>query len=238
MKHATSPVAQEAVSRILIVDDHPLYSDALEAALDLIYADCDIHKASSLGAALDIIANGFSPELVMFDLKLPDVSGISGFDKLRAQIPGAHILVISSLASVDLVQSLIRQGASGFLPKDASATKLKAVLAEITAGHIYVPEDYRIQGDREGCAPAEKVHPILQELTPQQQKIMKLICRGKPNKQIAYELSLAEATVKAHITALLRRLGARNRTQAVVMVEGAIAAQPGLEPEARAFLNN
>jgi DNA-binding NarL/FixJ family response regulator len=75
-------------------------------------------------------------------------------------------------------------------------------------------------------------------MTPQQKRIMRLICRGKANKQIAYELSLAEATVKAHITALLRRLGVRNRTQAVVMVEGAIAQQFGDEPEARAFLRH
>ena len=83
---------------------------------------------------------------------------------------------------------------------------------------------------------AELDHPVLADLTPQQQRIMRLICCGKPNKQIAYELSLAEATVKAHITALLRRLGVRNRTQAVVMVEGAMAGQRGAEPEARAFL--
>ena len=118
------------------------------------------------------------------------------------------------------------------------ARKLKSVLAEIVNGCIYVPEDYRSQpqsceDDRIGAD-----HPVLSELTPQQQRIMKLICTGKPNKQIAYELSLAEATVKAHITALLRRLGVRNRTQAVVLVEGALARQAGSEPEARAFLMN
>jgi len=235
MEDATPQVASEPLRSILIVDDHPLYRDALESALELIFFGAKISKSNSLGGAVTIIDSGFVPDLVMFDLKLPDVSGISGFCKLRGIVPDARILVISSLASVELVQSLMRQGAAGFLPKDASALTLKSVLAKIMAGHTHVPKDYQTQAE---CETTEHLHPVLRALTPQQQRIMKLICTGKPNKQIAYELSLAEATVKAHITALLRRLGARNRTQAVVMVEGAIARQSGSEPEVRAFLNN
>ncbi|MFK7762459.1 MAG: LuxR C-terminal-related transcriptional regulator [Roseobacter sp.] len=228
-----------SISKVLIVDDHPLYSDALESALELVFVDCDIRKTQSLGDALAMIEAGFDPELVMFDLKLPDVTGISGFVALRRQLAKARILVISSLASFDLVQSLLQEGAAGFLPKDTSARGLRSVLGEITAGRVYVPKDYQQPNDCErDMLASEFRHPKLAELTPQQQRIMRLICRGKPNKQIAYELSLAEATVKAHITALLRRLGVRNRTQAVVMVEGAMAAQLGSEPEARAFLKH
>ena len=239
MDHATDIVAPADVRSILIVDDHPLYRDALESALDLMYSGAEIRKSNTLGGALKTIETGFKPDLVMFDLKLPDVSGISGFCRLRAAVPQSRILVISSLASVELVQSLMREGASGFLPKDASANKLKSVLARIMTGQTYVPEDFRVSdGTRQARETTEHLHPVLQDLTPQQQRIMKLICTGKPNKQIAYELSLAEATVKAHITALLRRLGARNRTQAVVMVEGAAVVERGPEPEVRAFLNN
>lgn len=239
MQHMLAPIQQDAVSKILVVDDHPLYSDALEAALELVFENCVIRKASSLGEAMDQSKAGFDPELVMFDLKLPDVTGISGFVSIRQQLPNARILVISSLASFDLVQSLLNEGACGFLPKDTSARALRSVLAEITAGRTYVPSDYRTPSDcdRDSLA-AEFDHPKLAELTPQQKRIMRLICCGKPNKQIAYELSLAEATVKAHITALLRRLGVRNRTQAVVLVEGALAEQRGDEPEARAFLKH
>lgn len=234
-----TPNQQGMVSSMLIVDDHPLYSDALESALELVFEDCDIRKASTLSDALELARGGFAPELVMFDLKLPDVTGISGFRTLRAHLPNARVLVISSLASFDLVHSLLHEGAAGFLPKDTSARDLRSVLAEITAGNIYVPKDFR-QPSRDGreAICSEFDHPSLAELTPQQKRIMRLICRGKPNKQIAYELSLAEATVKAHITALLRRLGVRNRTQAVVMVESAIAQQAGDEPEARAFLRH
>ncbi|WP_299740865.1 response regulator transcription factor [uncultured Roseobacter sp.] len=237
MEHVRAPIDQDSVSRILIVDDHPLYNDALESALELVFAECDIRKASNLSDALAEAKTGFDPELVMFDLKLPDVIGISGFVSLRQQLPDAKILVISSLASFDLVQSLLKEGACGFLPKDTSARALRSVLAEITNGRTYVPKEYQTPSNCDGQA-VEFDHPKLADLTPQQQRIMKLICCGKPNKQIAYELSLAEATVKAHITALLRRLGVSNRTQAVVMVEGAMAAQRAAEPEARAFLKH
>lgn len=238
MEHVRAPIIRDAVSSILIVDDHPLYSDALESALELVFADCDIRKARSLAEAMDAAKTGFEPDLVMFDLKLPDVTGISGFVSLRQELPLARILVISSLASFDLVQSLLREGASGFLPKDTSARGLRSVLAEITAGRTYVPKDYQQPKHCERGDAADLDHPKLADLTPQQQRIMRLICCGKPNKQIAYELSLAEATVKAHITALLRRLGVRNRTQAVALVEGNMAAQIGDAPEAWAFLKH
>ncbi|MEO0386920.1 MAG: response regulator transcription factor [Pseudomonadota bacterium] len=223
---------------VLIVDDHPLYSDALAAALELAFPCCRIEKAETLNEAIACLEGGFAPELVMFDLKLPDVTGISGFMRLRRHLPDTPVLVISSLASAALVQSLLREGAIGFLPKDSSAQELRAVLARIAEGETHVPHAFQAHGDAAAhrrCG--SEMNPMLASLTPQQQKIMRLICAGKPNKQIAYELSLAEATVKAHITALLRRLEVNNRTQAAVLVEAALATNPSDDPEARAFLN-
>lgn len=236
MKQGTKPQQRPQVSSVLIVDDHPLYSDALAGALELVFEDCQFVKAQTLGEAMIALDNGLKPDLVMFDLKLPDVTGISGFIKLRDRVSDTPILVISSLASTELVQALVREGAAGFLPKDSSAQRLRTVLTEIVAGRKYVPKDYLQTKTVQPCEDAR--FSKLAALTPQQQKIMKLICAGKPNKQIAYELSLAEATVKAHITALLRRLGVQNRTQAAVLVEGAgMPGGPGTdEPEARAFL--
>jgi DNA-binding NarL/FixJ family response regulator len=237
MTHMTAPARPRALVSVLIVDDHPLYSDALASALKLVFDDCELQVAHSLGEALEQVDAGFQPDLVMFDLKLPDVTGISGFVKLRSRLPEARILVISSLASVELVQSLLREGAAGFLPKDAGAATLREAVEKIVAGGTHVPKAYREAGTAPDMpCPRDFEHPKLAALTPQQQRIVRLICDGKPNKQIAYELSLAEATVKAHITALLRRLGVRNRTQAVIMVEAAMAEQGGDEPEARAFL--
>ncbi|MEO9517277.1 MAG: response regulator transcription factor [Paracoccaceae bacterium] len=237
--HATaSPVTDGHLSNVLIVDDHPLYSDALASALAHGFEDCRIRKAFTLKETFEALDTGFDPDLIMFDLKLPDVCGISGFQELRKRMPNARVLVISSLASAELVQSLLDSGAMGFLPKDASAKTLKYAVTEITSGRRYVPQEYRQgdSGEHDRCV--FQSNPELANLTPQQTRILKLICVGKPNKQIAYELSLAEATVKAHITALLRRLGVRNRTQAVVLVESVLARALGNEPEARAFLQH
>lgn len=239
MQHSSAIDARRKTSKMLIVDDHPLYSDALASALEFVFEDCLIRKTGSLQQTFEALEDGFDPDLVMFDLKLPDVAGISGFQELRKRLPDTQVLVISSLASVELVQSLLEAGAAGFLPKDSSAKTLKFAVNEITSGREYVPKEYqRSDGSSASEACPFQDIPELASLTPQQIRILKLICLGKPNKLIAYELSLAEATVKAHITALLRRLGVRNRTQAVVRVESILARQSGTEPEARAFLQN
>ena len=240
MKH--DPVAQPTgrIRSVVIVDDHPLYGDALASALRHVFQDCTIHTAKSLGEAMDVVDRDAAPDLVMFDLKLPDVTGISGFLSLRDRIPDTPILVISSLTSVDIVQALMDAGAAGFLPKDASAQVLKTVLFDVCAGRKYLPKEYQKTLDADPGRPDRRqVNQKLADLTPQQTRIMKLICAGKPNKQIAYELSLAEATVKAHITALLRRLGVQNRTQAAVLVESGNmdAATGDGDADARAFLS-
>jgi len=240
MEHGVITAGHGDVSYVLIVDDHPLYRDALGSAIQLVFPNAEITQTETLTEALAALDNGAQPDLVMFDLKLPDVCGISGFLSLRDRLPSTPILVISALASVELVQTLIREGAAGFLPKETSAQHLKEVLSQVGAGQTYVPAAYQSAARKDRpVTPIEEVHPKLAALTPQQRKIMKLICAGKANKQIAYELSLAEATVKAHITALLRRLGVRNRTQAAVLVEseGPAQLQDSEDPEAQAFLS-
>lgn len=229
-------VSAGQVGSVLIVDDHPLYGDALGSALRNEYPGCMIETAQSLRAALKVLDDGFQPDLVMFDLKLPDVRGISGFLSLRERMPDLPILVISSLTSTEVVHALMEKGAAGFLPKDACSDVLRKVVSAIVAGERYVPAAYQKAED----VPSDTIltGTKLDELTPQQQKIMRLICSGKANKQIAYELCLAEATVKAHITALLRRLGVQNRTQAAMMMESSMAAGHSADPDALAFLTH
>jgi DNA-binding NarL/FixJ family response regulator len=228
-------------TRALIVDDHPLFADALALALDGVFPGVALRKAGSLAEALKALDAGFAPELVLFDLRLPDVQGLSGFVTLRARLPGAKILVISGLASRAVVRALMQAGSAGFLPKNTPLAALQAALAEVARGQTHVPAQFR-DPEAGPAGPAEAAAGGLAErlaqLTPQQQRVMQLICAGKPNKQIAYELQLAEATVKAHITALLRRLGVRNRTQAALAVEAARAGTLATEepPETRNFL--
>ncbi len=239
MSASKTATSQGLIQRVLIVDDHPLYGDALASALKQSFGGCIIRRAMTLRETIETFEDGFKPDLIMFDLKLPDVKGISGFHTLKEYAPNTPILVISSLASMELITSLINSGADGFLPKDSSSAKLKQAIETVSTGRRYLPKEYQMAGDEQPqnfCA--YRSNPELSKLSAQQIRILKLICAGMPNKQIAFELSLAEATVKAHITALLRRLGVTNRTHAVIVAESAMARHGGSEPEARAFLNH
>lgn len=232
----TAAISREL--RVLIVDDHPLYGDALETALRLNNSNCSFRRAETLEATLETLKAGFDPHLIIFDLKLPDVAGISGFHELKEHKKDARVLVVSSLASTELVQSLLDAGADGFLPKDAPSETLHEAIRLVLNGGTFVPAQYARPNET-----AKDLHPfrsnpeLSSTLTGQQMRILELICDGKPNKQIAFELSLAEATVKAHITALLRRLGVYNRTQAVVVAEAAMMRHGKGAPEAQAYLS-
>ncbi len=223
---------------ILVIDDHPLYCQALTAALAHEFDGCSIRAATTLKSGLAEIGAQFSPDLVILDLKLPDVAGVSGFKAIRGRVPDVPILVISALSTDDVIQAVMDVGAAGFLPKDAPVRELKAALTEVRMGRKFLPKGFSPnRRTAETQQPAQQAAQRIAELTPQQARIMKLICAGKPNKVIAYELSLAEATVKAHITAMLRRLGVQNRTQAAVMMENA-SLEPGAgDADAKAFLS-
>ncbi|MCP4073738.1 MAG: response regulator transcription factor [Hyphomicrobiales bacterium] len=228
------------INSILVIDDHPLYCDALASTIERIFEAKTVRKAASLNEAMRIIRSKFLPDLVMLDLKLPDVTGISGFLKIKNKMPDVPVLVISAESSDATMQTLINAGAAGFVPKDASHKILQKALMDVREGRRFLPPGYN-----HPARPSRNevgIHQMAKKianLTPQQSRIIKLICAGKQNKQIAYEMCLAEATVKAHITALLRRLGVNNRTQAAVLVKSAGLDHPSdiSEEDARALLS-
>ncbi len=241
MKHEALGRRPCEVGSVLVIDDHPLYGAALESALHHVFEGCEIETATTLGDGIKALARGFRPDMVLLDLKLPDVTGISGFLRLREELPDAPVVVISSLTSDEVIQAVMDAGAAGFVPKDAPMAELRAALCEVRNGLTYLPKGFtRTRHTPQKMRDMQEVARRIAELTPQQTRIMKLICVGKPNKQIAYEMDLAEATVKAHITALLRRLGVQNRTQAAVLVESASLDGPAAteQSDARAFLSN
>lgn len=208
----------DGVQSILVVDDHPLYCDALVTTLKRIFSPKRIETASCL---IDALSVKFKPDLIMLDLKLPDVQGLSGFVQMRDRMPDVSIVVISSEVNDKLITNIMALGGTGFISKDASKSALKDALEQIGQGGKCFPSGFRkLSSPIEPDPNIVDLARRLADLTPQQTRILHLICDGKANKQIAYELSLAEATVKAHVTALLRRLGARNRTQAAMLVQG------------------
>ncbi len=240
VQDTAEPCNPIVVESILVIDDHPLFCDALASTLTRIFGTASVMMATSLNEGLKLADTRSKPDLVMLDLKLPDVMGLNGFLKIKKKMPDVPVLMISAESSNETISALMMAGAAGFVPKDASHKVLRDALLKVQSGLRFVPPNYSEPAEpSEDEVTAQQIARRIADLTPQQERIMKLICFGKPNKQIAYELSLAEATVKAHITALLRKLGVRNRTQAALLIKSAGFSKSSelSDEDARALLN-
>lgn len=216
------PAAPEARAfrAALIVDDHPLFCDALSMTLRAVAGIGRTEMADSLGAALDRLAGDDGIDLVVLDLNLPDVTGLDGLVRLRAAARGAAVVIVSSLTDARVVAAALGAGAAGFVPKHSGREVFRRALARVAEGEVFVPEGVALS---EGAAGSPQDDALLRlgDLTRQQARILGLICEGKLNKQIAWDLHIADATVKAHVTAIMRKLGVQTRTQAVLLARRA-----------------
>jgi len=202
--------------RILLVEDHPLFSDALALTMSEIFDSPQIQTASNLARSLPYLSPE-PPDFVVLDLNLPDVDGIEGLVRIKKIAPDSKVVVVSSISDNRVTSHVIRAGACGFVPKDSPRQELIRAFQSIAEGNIYTPEDYVAPQDDSVDHEDQAILEKLKSLTPQQATILTLICRGKLNKQIAFDLSIAETTVKAHLTAIMRKLGVRNRIQAALL---------------------
>jgi DNA-binding NarL/FixJ family response regulator len=225
------PQTARALNSALIIDDHPLFCDALAMTLKAVAGIARIDTADRLDTAIARLEAGPLPDVVVLDLNLPDVSGLDGLIRLRQVVGVVPVVVVSSLADNRVIGACLHAGAAGFVPKHARREVFRAAFEAIRAGGGYLPEGYVPQADPK--APASQKEAAIARLgllTKQQAKILQLICEGKLNKQIAYDLTIAETTVKAHVTAIMRKLGVQSRTQAVLMAGE--ASFSNLMPEA------
>ncbi|SOC21089.1 LuxR family two component transcriptional regulator [Rhodobacter sp. JA431] len=207
----------------LIVDDHPLFCDALAMTLQTVAGIEAIANADCLESALaQVEAEDASADVIVLDLNLPDVNGLDGLTRLRQAAPDLPIVVVSSIDDPRVIRAAISAGAAGFVPKHSRRELFRAAFAAIARGEVFVPEqtgDSLATGD--GMTAQDDAIRRLSLLTRQQANILDQICAGKMNKQIAYDLSIAETTVKAHVTAIMRKLGVYSRTQAVLLAREA-----------------
>ena len=211
--------AQRDLQRALIVDDHPLFCDALALTLRGVAGIGAIETAGSLAAALARLARGQPVDVVVLDLDLPDVAGLDGLLRLRTDAPQTPVLVVSSMSGNALIGAVLAAGAAGFVPKHSGRESFRAAFEALRAGRTHLPEDFCAEDA--AARPASAAMARMAQLTRQQARILDLICQGMLNKQIAYELSIAETTVKAHVTAIMRKLGVQSRTQAVLIAQQA-----------------
>ena len=206
----------------LVVDDHPLFCDALTLTLQSIAEFSDIRTAGTLEKALEVVAQDARIGFIVLDLNLPDVNGLDGLVRLRNAAPRAAILIASSMADNRMICHALKAGADGFVPKHSQGAVFRRAFEAVGQGRTFVPDGY-IDPLGEGAArggPADALDRLA-SLTNQQARILNLICEGKLNKQIAFDLAIAETTVKAHVTAIMRKLGVHSRTQAVLIAQEA-----------------
>jgi len=207
------------MTRFLVVDDHPLFRDSLRSALLLVHSDADVFEATSIEGALDVIAAHREFDLALLDLSLPGTTGFSGLIRVRTTYPKLPVVVVSGHEDPDLVREVISLGVAGYVPKSTSRKELALAIGEVLNGSIYVPKQYLpLNGAGPGETNLQQLLKRMRGLTPQQLLVLEMIREGLQNKQIAHELKLAETTVKAHVSEILRKLKVYARTKAVIEV--------------------
>jgi len=216
--HSSNTEAATANGWALIVDDHPLFCDALELTLKSLAYFQDVMTTDRMEAALDLLDHQRAPELILLDLNLPDVSGLDGLIRLKRKAEKTAVIIVSSMTDNAIISGAIASGASGFVPKHSRRSVFKEAIEQIRAGGIYKPSGFV---EDSASQITDNSLTRLSSLTNQQSRILELICEGKLNKQIAYDLTIAETTVKAHVTAIMRKLGVQSRTQAVLVAQNA-----------------
>lgn len=204
-----------APAHILIVDDHPLFVEALQRAISTAFPDTIAHSAISLEAAKDRLSAGTPFDIVLLDLALPGIRGFDGLLELRTLYPRLPIVVVSALEDPRIVQDVMRYGAAGFISKSADRNEIAEAIKDVLEGSLTLPKGYR-PPEMPTSETRSDVVRRLRSLTPKQLSVLRMLRQGLLNKQIAHELQIEETTVKAHVSEILRKLNVSSRTQAVI----------------------
>jgi DNA-binding NarL/FixJ family response regulator len=200
--------------RVIIVDDHPLFRDALKQTLTAALPGIAIEEAGTLDQVTAALTEDRDFDLVLLDLKMPGVQGFSGLVFLRAQFPAVPIAVISASEEPHIIRRALDLGASGYIPKSVPAETMRQAVAALLRGDIWAPESTTRAARVD--AEVDELARRLATLTPQQVRVLMMLREGLLNKQIAYQLGVSEATIKAHVSAILQKLDVGSRTQAVI----------------------
>ena len=204
----------DAQYTIIIADDHPLFRNALFQSVHMAISRANLLEADSLDTLLALLEKAPDVDLLLLDLKMPGANGMSGLIQLRNQYPDLPIVVISASEETKVIRQVRRHGAFGFIPKSSDMRALIGALNQVLDGEPFFPEDLGEEDDE-----INELAERIATLTPQQYKVLGMLSDGLLNKQIAYELNVSEATIKAHMTAIFRKLGVKNRTQAVILLQ-------------------
>ena len=208
--------------QVLIADDHPLFREAIARVIDDGFPGSTLLEASDLDSALAVAGRHDDLDLVLLDLNMPGMQGLGGLVRLRNLFPTLPAEIVSAEEEKRVILQTITYGAVGFITKSTPRKQMIQALEQVLAGSIYLPADIIRAGSGAGEESTaarrepEDLSDVLATLTRKQLQVFERMSRGDSNKVIAYQLNIAESTVKAHVSAILRKLGATNRVQAIL----------------------
>ncbi|NJM29762.1 MAG: response regulator transcription factor [Rhizobiales bacterium] len=210
----------------IIADDHPLYRNALKQALEASFPGAMVAEAGNLNQAVESLRKAEACDLILLDLKMPGVQGFSGLMYLRAEHPAVPVVIVSASEEPQVIRRALALGASGYVPKSTPMEEMRQAFAAVINGDIWTPPG--LATESADAAEIADLAKRLATLTPQQMRVLMMLREGLLNKQIAYQLTVSEATVKAHVSAILLKLDVDSRTQAVIAaakLDGEVGAE-------------
>lgn len=208
------PVTSHDTYRFVIADDHPLFRGALREAVGGLFDRMEIAEAGSFEEVVGLLEHGGEVDVILLDLRMPGVRGFSGLMYLRAQYPSVPVIIVSANDDPTAIRRCMQFGASGFIPKTLGTEEMRTAIARIINGGVWTPPDVDLNAGAD--TETAELMARMATLTPQQVRVLMMLSEGLLNKQIAYQLGVSEATVKAHVSAILQKLGVESRTQAVI----------------------
>ena len=213
--------------KVVVADDHPLFRQAMQLAIQNLdrQESAVVLEASSIDEVRRFAKAEADLDLLLLDLRMPGMDGLAGLVELRRDFPQLPVVIVSASDEQRLIREAVALGVSGYIPKTMPRQVIEDALHQVLRGESWFPG----MDEQELALGVDEVHDRagrIASLTPQQLNVLKLVAQGKPNKIIAYELDIAETTVKAHITVILRKLGVFSRTQAVLVARDFFGAAP------------
>lgn len=205
-------------STFIVADDHPLFREALIHAVHNCVPGADVLEADSLATLYDVVEANPDADVLFLDLNMPGVSGFSALAYMRSNHESLPTVIVSAIDDPSVIRRAIQHGASGFIPKSSPIRTIESAIDSILQGEVWLPENVDLDGDALDGEEA-RVAAAMSALTPHQFRVLMMLGEGLLNKQIAYQLGVSEATIKAHVTAILRKMQVTNRTQAVLAVQ-------------------
>jgi DNA-binding NarL/FixJ family response regulator len=213
--------SMEPAYKILIADDHPLFREAISSVIASGFEGSEIIETDDLDSALDITRENDDLDLILLDLNMPGMHGLNGLITLRNEAPTIPVVIVSAEEDKQVVLQAITYGACGFITKSSPRAQMTEAIQQILNGNVYLPSDIIRTGKESNTRRSRNednpISPeLLNSLTRRQLLVLERMSKGESNKQIAYNLNIAETTVKAHVSAILRKLGVHNRVQAIL----------------------